>query len=95
MSSTSSLDSYLCAKYWIVKGTFDQGAGVNCEFQEKEVDISVLGAKVTIKIPMIINSEPIKPGDELIVIKKSEPVEEPPNKRFKATAVVPMKKARR
>ena len=41
--------------------------------------------KIRIEIPMIINSETIKPGDHLKVPKKSESVEEPRNKKFKFT----------
>ena len=44
---------------------------------------------------MIINSEAIKPGDQLKVLKKSEAVEEPPSKKFKAAAPNKLAKGRK
>ena len=73
------------AKFYIVHTTFDQAA-VNCAFQDKEVDISVLGVKEKVLIPMLVSTAPINVGDEIVVLKVSheQPVE-PPNKRQKAT----------
>ena len=75
-------DSYFFCKYWAVHSTFDQNV-CNCEFQEKEVDIVVIGEKIKIKVPMLVNTKPIAAGDEIVVLKISEEPAEPPNKKFR------------
>ena len=84
LASKSSQEQYLCAMFWHTTSVFDPGCA-NSELSEKEVVISVLGEKMTIKIPMIINKEPLKVGDHIKLLKKSESIEEPPNKKFKFT----------
>lgn len=85
LASKSSQEQYLCAMFWHTTSVFDQGCAINSELSEKEVVISVLGEKMTIKIPMIINTVPIKVGDHIKLLKKSESIEEPPTKKFKFT----------
>lgn len=72
------------AKFYTVHTTFDQGA-VNCAYQDKEVEINVMGEKEKVLIPMIVNTAPIAVGDEIVVLKVSheQPVE-PPSKKHKA-----------
>jgi hypothetical protein len=87
-SSNTSLasaagSSCFLAKYYLVHSTFDQNL-VNCEYEDKEVDISVLGSKEKIMVPTIVNTKPIAVGDELIVLKiSSELPAEPPTKKLK------------
>jgi hypothetical protein len=90
LASKSSQEQYLCAMFWHTASVFDQGCA-NSELSEKEVVISVLGEKMTIKIPMIINKEPLKVGDHIKLLKKSQSIEEPPNKKFKFTVPVSKK----
>lgn len=88
-SSNSSLtnassSSFFLAKHYLVHSTFDQNL-VNCEYEDKEVDISVLGNKEKIMVPMIVNTKSIAVGDEIIVLRVSPepPAAEPPAKKRK------------
>lgn len=92
LSSKSSQDTHLCSMFWHTGSSFDQGS-VNCQLSEKDFVISVLGEKMTIKIPMIVNTKPIKAGDTIKYLKKSEVAEaEPPTKKFKFSVPAKLKK---
>jgi hypothetical protein len=78
------LDRYTACMYWNVVSAFDQGA-VNCEYDVKEIDISAMGIKLTLKVPYITNRVAIQVGDHLKALKVSDAAEsvEPPTKKFK------------
>lgn len=83
-SLQQNLDVYTACMYWNVASAFDQGA-VNCEYGVKEIDISALGMKLTLKVPYITNRVAIQVGDHLKALKVSDAAEsvEPPSKKFK------------
>jgi hypothetical protein len=76
LTRNSKPDYFVC--YWAVQSTFEQAA-VNCKFVDKTVEISVLGDKYELSIPMLVNTAPIAKDDEIIALRESQP--EPTNKR--------------
>jgi hypothetical protein len=82
--TNASSSSFFLAKHYLVHSTFDQNL-VNCEYEEKEVDINVLGRKEKIMVPMIVNTKSIAVGDEIIVLRVSAepPAAEPATKKRK------------
>lgn len=71
--------SFFC-KYWAVQSTFEQAA-CNCAYEDKEIEISVVGEKFKIKIPMLHNTKPLSASDEIVALKVSEDSVEPPSKK--------------
>ena len=70
LSGTSKPEFFAC--YWAVHSMFDQ-AVVNCKNVDKTVEITVLGNKYEVQIPILVNTAPIAKDDEIIALKMSEP----------------------
>ena len=71
-------DQVFVSKFFAVRESFDQGV-INCANQTKGVELIVMGQKMTIDIPMIVNTRPILEEEEVIVLKTSAP----PSKKHK------------
>ena len=87
--NTVGRDTFIC-KYWSARETYNQSE-VNAEWTSKDVQVTVMDSKVEIRIPMIVNTKPIKNQDEIVVLKVGQPKDaaEPAMKkpRVKATAM--------
>ena len=66
--------------YWAVPSTFEQ-AVVNCEYNDKTVELTVLGKKYELSIPMLVNTAPIAKDDEIIVLKESSAEQSGPKRK--------------
>ena len=66
--------------YWAVPSTFEQAA-VNCEHVDKTVEITVLGKKYELSIPILVNTAPIAKDDEIIVLKESSAEQSGPKRK--------------
>ena len=78
-------DQIFVSKFFAVRETFDQDV-INCTHQTKGVELTVMGQKMTIDIPMIVNTRPILEEEEVIVLKTSvtsEAARPPPSKKQK------------
>ena len=78
-------DQIFVSKFFAVRETFDQDV-MNCTNQTKGVELTVMGQKMTIDIPMIVNTRPILEEEEVIVLKTSvtsEAARPPPSKKQK------------
>ena len=78
-------DQIFVSKFFAVRETFDQDV-INCTNQTKGVELTVMGQKMTIDIPMIVNTRPILEEEEVIVLKTSvtsEAARPPPSKKQK------------
>ena len=54
------------AKFWAVQSSFDQGV-VNCEYQDKETEITVQGEKLKFTVPVLVNTKGIAKDEHIIV----------------------------
>ena len=72
------------AKFWAVQNSFDQSA-VNCEYQDKKVEIIVQGQdkkveiivqgeKLKLMVPMLVNTKPMDKDEHIVVLKVSEQI---------------------
>lgn len=67
--TTSAKDMFI-SMFFSASETHDQGM-VNCMPEEKEEKITVLGRKLVISIPMIVNSKALAEEDEIVSLKTS------------------------
>lgn len=68
--NTPSAKDMFISKFFSASETHDQGM-VNCMPEEKEEKITVLGQKLVISIPMIVNSKALAEEDEIVSLKTS------------------------
>lgn len=61
----------VCVPYWTAFSSHDVSI-CNCQYSEKTIEITVLGEKVEMIVPMIVNTAQLKVGDEIIVRKTGE-----------------------
>ena len=96
-NESPSIPTNVCffAKFWAVQNSFDQSA-VNCEYQDKEVEIIVQGEKLKIMVPMLVNTKPMDKDEHIVVLKVSEHVIhiQPPLKKHKGPSRAAPKKKR-
>ena len=95
-NESPSIPTNVCffAKFWAVQNSFDQSA-VNCEYQDKEVEIIVQGEKLKIMVPMLVNTKLMDKDEHIVVLKVSEQFVniEPPLKKHKGPSrAAPTKK---
>ena len=64
------------AKFWSVRETFDQ-AVVNCEFKPKAIEVVYFGKKLSIDVPVIVNTASISDEGDVIVLKADWQTKEP------------------
>jgi hypothetical protein len=64
------------AKFWSVRETFDQ-AVVNCEFKPKAIEVVYFGKKLSIDVPVIVNTASISDEGDVIVLKADWQTDEP------------------
>ncbi len=78
-------DPIFVSQFFAVRETFDQDV-INCTQQTKDVELTVMGQKMKIGIPMMVNTRPILEEQEVIVLKTSvtsEAARAPPSKKPK------------
>ena len=75
-SKFSQVHRPVISKFWSVRETFDQ-AVVNCEFKPKAIDVVYFGTKLSIDIPVIVNTANISDEGDVIVLKADWQTKEP------------------
>lgn len=87
-ASSSVAHRPFIAKFWSVRETFDQAA-VNCEFKPKAIEVVYWGNKLSIDVPVIVNTANISDEGDVIVLKADWQTKEP------LSAAPPQKKQRK
>ena len=95
-NESPSIPTNVCffAKFWADQNSFDQSA-VNCEYQDKEVEIIVQGEKLKIMVPVLVNTKLMDKDEHIVVLKVSEHVihiQPPPKKHKGPSRAAPKKK---
>jgi hypothetical protein len=75
-ASSSVAHRPFIAKFWNVRETFDQ-AVVNCEFKPKAIEVVYFGKKLSIDVPVIVNTANISDEGDVIVLKADWQTKEP------------------
>ena len=86
--ATAGAPKPFIAKFWSVKESFDQTV-VNCEYKPKAIEVVYFGNKLSIDVPVIVNTASISDEDDVIVLKADWQTDEP------ESAAKPAQKKRR
>ena len=54
---------------------------MNCEHVDKTVELTVLGKKYELSIPILVNTAPIAKDDEIIVLRESSAEQSGPKRK--------------